>query len=73
MLTVLVLLYWRLAGRRLSLRWGWWGNTAALLGCGLLAQVLGVLWWGWADGSMAGYAVLLVVLALAQALLASKK
>jgi len=72
-LTGFILLYWRVILRQPHLRWGWWGNTVALLVCGLAAQALGVWWWGWPDGSMAGYGVLLGILALAQALLASKK
>ena len=72
-LTGFILLYWRLALRKLKLRFGWWGNLAILLLCAVAAQGIGVLCWGWPDGSLAGYGVLLVTLALAQALLASKK
>jgi hypothetical protein len=72
-LTGFILLHWRWSWRKLNLRWGWWGNAIALLFCGLAAQGLGVWCWGWPDGSMAGDALLLVTLALAQALLTSKK
>jgi hypothetical protein len=72
-LTAWVALYWGWAGGQLHLRWGWWGNTLALLVGGALAQGLVVLCWGWPDGSMAGYGVLVVTLALMQALLTRQK
>jgi len=64
-LTLLALLWtaWR---RSHAPRWGWWGSGLALLGAGVGTQWVVVFVLNWPDGSMAGYALLVLVLATAQ-------
>ena len=66
------LLFWAV-GRRHALKWGYAGTGLILVACGGLTQAL--ILWGlrWPDGSMAGYGLLLLVLAALQALLVRKK
>jgi hypothetical protein len=72
-LTGLILARWAWSRRQLTLVWGWWGGALALLVSGGVAQGVCTLGLRWPDGSMAGYGVLVAVLALAQALLARGK
>jgi hypothetical protein len=72
-LTGLILARWAWSRRQLTPVWGWWGGALALLVSGGVAQGVCTLGLRWPDGSMAGYGVLVTVLALAQALLARGK
>lgn len=58
---------WLLPAHRAAL--AYWQQAAIGAGCGLLAQLAG-LWWFGRDGKMATYAVLVLVLATVQWLMA---
>ncbi|MEY2621714.1 MAG: hypothetical protein RIT26_1534 [Pseudomonadota bacterium] len=71
-LTALALLWTAWRRRSPAPRWGWWGGGLALLGAGVGAQSIVAFALNWPDGSMAGYALLVLVFATAQILLVRK-
>ena len=64
-LVALALLWTALRRRTHVLRWGGWASGLALLGVGVLTQWVSAHVLRWPDGSMAGYVLLLLVLATA--------
>ena len=55
----------RLRRRTWVPRWGWWACGLTLLGVGVLTQWVSAYALRWPDGSMAGYGLLLLTMALA--------
>ena len=64
-LVIWALLYTALRRRTWVPRWGWWACGLTLLGVGVLTQWVSTYALRWPDGSMAGYGLLLLTMALA--------